>query len=471
VITLTRSIYLDPTAGLGTFEIFGGKMFVTGTASITLLAFYYGSALSLEFQQLVYVHDIFFSDHLHTGSGTTAHLFWVLQDSGWAYLRAFNLKFYSKNGNSSAGVYIAGDGSGFDSGTASKRFKVFENCSFYVANANALGMYMSTGSTYLYAMIKNCVVWSAAGGGFPDYLYTDNAGISFVNSADSDNSIASQDTDTVHGITGADFISVDPTSADFLKIADTSSLFAAGSAAISAWNTLDLAGNPRPSALGDVSIGAYEIQPIATGDSLLDLGNTSEIFTLRPNWMDLPSAGVENGREVIQFNMGYGSIRSLTENDARCASYGYFLKSKAEEFYLLNFFNGQRGRLKRFWLPVYYQEFTIDAPITYGSFKFTIVDNGFTTVAKFYERLYIELKNGNRISRKITSADSATVFNVLSQFDRDIAVSDIRMAGLLLLVRFDQDELSLAHVSDSLSESSINFLELPKEYDTIANDS
>jgi hypothetical protein len=191
---------------------------------------------------------------------------------------------------------------------------------------------------------------------------------------------------------------------------------------------------------------------------------TDPVFPLSPNWISQPSAGFDTGREIIQYNHAYASIRSLTLNNFRKIQYTYFLKTKAEEYSLLNFFYTQRGRLKRFWLPVNYQEFLISSPITSGDNHFHIIDSGISLILKGYERLYLVLKTGDQISRKIVSATGTTQLNISGIFDRNISLSDIRTAGLILLVRFDQDEIELRHTTDNLSECQITFKELPDEY-------
>lgn len=199
-------------------------------------------------------------------------------------------------------------------------------------------------------------------------------------------------------------------------------------------------------------------------DSLLDLG-TDPIFTAKPNWTTTPSEGFDSGREVIQYNQAFASIRSLTANNARQMQYSYFNRTKAEEYYLLNFFYTQRGRLKRFWLPVNYQEFQISVAIRSVDNLVHYYDNNFSLAYKGYERFYLLLKDGTQISRKITSVTGTTQLNFGSTFPQNIAIADIRYAGLILLARFDQDEIELQHTTNNLSECSIAFQELPNEYD------
>lgn len=198
-------------------------------------------------------------------------------------------------------------------------------------------------------------------------------------------------------------------------------------------------------------------------DSLLDLG-TDPIFTAVPNWQSSPSAGLDTGREVIQYNQAYASIRSLTLNNFRTVQYSYFNRTKLEEYYLINFFYTQRGRLKRFWLPVNYQEFILTVNIISGETHCHYSPNGFETIAKLYERIYIVLKDGTQITRKIDSISSDRI-NFVDAITQNIATTDVRQFGLILLARFDQDEIELQHTTDNLSECSIAFKELPDEYD------
>ena len=198
-------------------------------------------------------------------------------------------------------------------------------------------------------------------------------------------------------------------------------------------------------------------------DSLLDLGTLSTIFDIKPNWITAPQPSFSLSREALRFNLGVVSIRPLTTDNARSIEYLFTNLSKENEFDLLTFFCQRYGRLKRFWLPVYYQEFTLKEDIDEGDTIFTPLDTGFNLIYKERERIYIELKDGSRITRKITGYSEVS-FTVLTAFDRDIKTTDIRLMGFLLLARFDQDEIDMKYISASISECSIRFLELPKEY-------
>jgi hypothetical protein len=132
--------------------------------------------------------------------------------------------------------------------------KYIENCISY-DNAREGFYYPDTsGGRYNF---KNCATLNCGKTvGYNDWSGGTNY-TTYNNNADSDNSLPAH-TGKVTGITSADFLSVDPASADFLKINTASKLYGVGSTDILSENTSDIEGNPRPNALGLVSIGCYE---------------------------------------------------------------------------------------------------------------------------------------------------------------------------------------------------------------------
>lgn len=253
IFPIRRSVYMTPGPGLGHLKIRNGKIFTAADCTIgDQIKIWYGTSKDIVEGQLVTIEDMLFSDHLNSNSSTQYPLV-LWQDAGWSFLHMKNVRMYKHTPG--FGIYIAGNG-GFDPGLTS-RFKKIENCSIYSVG-QVSNIMASTGSDGLYADFKNVVSAGSALTSFRNFQYTDNAGVSFINCADSDNTITSQDTGTVHGVTDADFVSVDPTSDDFLKLSPDSALRGAGTPNISDWNTADFRGRPRPTNKNTASIGVSE---------------------------------------------------------------------------------------------------------------------------------------------------------------------------------------------------------------------
>lgn len=165
---------------------------------------------------------------------------------GWArqIRRVVNCKFYG------VGTAIGGAITG---GSVDIENSAIFNCNY--------GVNIDQQNTSINLNIKNTVCLNTLYDGF--IITTNPANAVISNCADSDNSIASSGatlSGNITGITDQDFLSVDPASADFLKISSASALYKTGTADISAWNTGDAFENPRPDGFGLVSIGVHEPQ-------------------------------------------------------------------------------------------------------------------------------------------------------------------------------------------------------------------
>jgi hypothetical protein len=64
----------------------------------------------------------------------------------------------------------------------------------------------------------------------------------------------------------------------------------------------------------------------------------------------------------------------------------------------------------------------------------------------------------------VTVVADTEVLTVETAFDRDIATEDVKVFGRFLLGRFDGDELAMHHVSSTVTECSMRFVELTNEY-------
>jgi hypothetical protein len=134
--------------------------------------------------------------------------------------------------------------------------KYLENCITYKCG---VGLYLEGANVAGNSVnIKNSCFANSLNN---DVVIVTNTNNIITNCADSDNSIASADatkSDNITGIVDGDFLSVDPTNANFLNIDQSSKLYENGTTP-SAWNTADIRGLPRPHGSKLLtSIGAFE---------------------------------------------------------------------------------------------------------------------------------------------------------------------------------------------------------------------
>ena len=151
-------------------------------------------------------------------------------------------------------------------------------------------------------------------------------------------------------------------------------------------------------------------------------------------------------------------------------AYGYTNVDREDYYYITDFFINHQGKLQRFWLPVWKNAFELVSDISSGDNIITIRNVYFNLIERGYERIFIELKNGDFITRSImTVVDDGDEENMFlnTSINRDISINDIKFSGRLMLVRFDDDDLDIDHRSDAVTEIQLNFKELPHEYGEI----
>lgn len=202
-------------------------------------------------------------------------------------------------------------------------------------------------------------------------------------------------------------------------------------------------------------------------DSILDLAacGTTTIFRILPEWSREPGMEIQFGRDLIQYDEAMTQFRFLTSELGWKVTAEFFNISKAVEFSILDFFHQRKGKLNRFWLPAQSKYFVLDDVIPNFATTFFLPENNtFQYVYRGYERFFMLLKNGDMLTRKISASHGSGEYSVTTAFDRVIAPEDISLFGKLLLVRFDQDEVSMQHDTTDLSSCSLTFQELGKEY-------
>jgi hypothetical protein len=124
-----------------------------------------------------------------------------------------------------------------------------------VCYKNGIGLYCPVAGAPAYASYKNI----SCSKNTTDYsVATLSTLASIDNCADGDNTLT-QGSNNIRGVTDADYVTVDPANANFLKINTSSKLANTGDIDIASWNDMDMDGDPRPNGHSLVSIGFDEI--------------------------------------------------------------------------------------------------------------------------------------------------------------------------------------------------------------------
>lgn len=204
-------------------------------------------------------------------------------------------------------------------------------------------------------------------------------------------------------------------------------------------------------------------------DNKTGLGTITDILNTEPNW----NRAIEVERALNAKLMGYpGTVQKiLSWSDDLPAVVAFKLTnaSKQDEFDLLTFFNLMKGRLGKFWVRSELKEFGLSQDMPQNSTGLYVNDNKFDLAYRGYERIYLDMANGDLITRKVTSVSSGPgagelTLQIDTVTDRQINRADVRKFGRFLLVRFDVDKISFEHGEKSISDVEVKLRELVKEY-------
>lgn len=204
-------------------------------------------------------------------------------------------------------------------------------------------------------------------------------------------------------------------------------------------------------------------------DDLEGLGGITTIFRTAPDWARAADVSFSPSAQVLGFNASVQERLSFTEDAPKTFNFLFHNMSKAEEAALLDFVDARSGIVEKFWCPGHRVAFSLSQTMPVASSVLYVLDNGFSRVYRGYERVYIELTNGDIITRKIISVSAGPGDNEITLqldvvTDREIVPSDVIIFGRLYLVRFAKGKFDLEYGANWESSVKLEFQELVKEY-------
>jgi hypothetical protein len=144
--------------------------------------------------------------------------------------------------------------------------------------------------------------------------------------------------------------------------------------------------------------------------------------------------------------------------------------SKEELAGFLAFMDYHKGRLKKFWLYCNTNEFIVESDIPPNNFTIVCHNSNYPLVFKDGDRVYLILKNGDTVVRKLASAETNQTGTLMTLActsnlpNYTITRSDIAEVGRVLCCRFDHGSFEVSYITSVVSQVSLRFFELVKEY-------
>jgi hypothetical protein len=202
-------------------------------------------------------------------------------------------------------------------------------------------------------------------------------------------------------------------------------------------------------------------------DSILDINPITSMWLWEPDWSDNVISNARLSKALIQYGGSPGSLWIDNYEVPKCIKMKFVAHNKIDESELLNFFEDRNGRFEKFWIPAWTTHFTLDTTIESSDTGIIVRNDKFASTYRGYERLIIILNNGDILVRKITAVTenaNTETLTISSALGVQVLATDIAFFGLFLLMRFDSDKIVLEYTTDSVSETTLQFYELIREY-------
>lgn len=192
-----------------------------------------------------------------------------------------------------------------------------------------------------------------------------------------------------------------------------------------------------------------------------DLYNGKEVFGWTPNWAQ--PLDIEWTNPVEFSDSVIGRLKAFRPVTAMGHTWrGTFVGRNATETNeIVQFFDRQKGRAREFYVPSFTRDLLPIEDLS-GS---TLTVAGTDTAEDYadsllFTRIIVRLSDGTYLLRAITGIATSggnSVLTVDSPWGSTLALSSIRSVQWFMNARFDQDSLTIEHLTNSVTQFQISF--------------
>jgi hypothetical protein len=194
------------------------------------------------------------------------------------------------------------------------------------------------------------------------------------------------------------------------------------------------------------------------------------VMTSAPNWAEPLKQSFITDVEVLQF-LGIGRAWSQQAETALAWEAEFLLKDRTEIYWLKYYFDYLKGRWGAFWAPTWQADVKVISEIPAGLNYLYIQDMkygdywgsaGHEVTGRY---LQIKYPNGAVEYRRVTGWPSSIRLNLDAALGQSVAEDALSglLVSFLLFARFDQDELVLEYLTESVAKAKLRFRAIPAE--------
>lgn len=180
-----------------------------------------------------------------------------------------------------------------------------------------------------------------------------------------------------------------------------------------------------------------------------------KVFNTKPNWASVVDVLIERPFEYsVWFGTGY-SYSHRNESEIGC-TFEFIGFDRSEMSEIVDFFDDRMGRYGSFWWPTWQEDVVVSAAFASGATQITIEDIDYSDDWLGNELtgryLFFRFPDGTEKYRRVTAA-SGTTLTLDSAIGKAATEDDLDslLVSFLIMGRFDQDELEVEHLSESVA--------------------
>ena len=188
------------------------------------------------------------------------------------------------------------------------------------------------------------------------------------------------------------------------------------------------------------------------------------VMTANPNWAEPVKQSYVTDVEVLQY-LGIGRSWSQQAETALAWEAEFLLESRAEILELRAAYDQVKGRWGRFWCPTWQADVKVTEAIGAADSVLVIenMDYGAHWGTAGYEvtgrYLRLQFPDGTVAYRRVTAWPTSTSLTLDAAVGQDVAESELGqlLVSFLLFARFDQDELVIEYLTESVAKAALRF--------------
>ena len=193
--------------------------------------------------------------------------------------------------------------------------------------------------------------------------------------------------------------------------------------------------------------------------------NGRELFTIKPNWAELPDVTYESDREEIDYERGRTAIFTPVQFTTRRVRQTFTGRAYEDMNLIREHFERMKGQRGEFYMPTWESDIVPGPLVPAGSNTIRIYGTQFADQyqdSTVFKAVMVQFRDGtiqNNVVEDIYSVDDAdgqdSVIQVATAWLQDISPENVKLASWLLVRRHATDTLTIEWLTNTVGQCQL----------------